>query len=108
MIPAENVRGFINKLENILYTLHLGDETWHQFDIISDQHLGSNIREILQDDITEEIAIVWNIDDVQIVRPDLTDKQASDVLKNLKNGHDASIGVNWESIETIAENLFPL
>ena len=108
MIPVENIRNFIRELENIFYTLHLGDETWNAFDTITDLYFGSNIREIVQDNITEEIAVIWNIEDIQSIRPDLTDKQASDVLENLKENHDANIGINWESIEITADNLFSI
>ena len=55
----------------------------------------------------KEIAIIWHIEDVQNIRPDLTDKQASAVLKNLKKNHDANIGINWETIEIVANILFP-
>jgi hypothetical protein len=107
MIPAENIKNFIRELEGIFYTLHLGDETWNQFDTITDLYFGCNLREIAQDNITEEIAIVWSIADVQSIRPDLTDEQASDVLKSLKRNHDATIGINWDLIEIIADDLFP-
>ena len=54
-----------------------------------------------------EIAIFWNIEDVQSVRSDLTDHQASEVLKYLKENHDADIGINWDTIEVQADILFP-
>ena len=57
--------------------------------------------------ILKEIAIFWHIEDVQSVRPDLTDEQASSVLKNLKKNHDANEGITWEIIKVIADILFP-
>ena len=57
--------------------------------------------------MVKEIAIIWHIEDVQSIRPDLTDEQASFVLKHLKNNHDANIGINWETIEIVADILFP-
>ena len=48
--------------------------------------------EVLQDNITEEITIVWHIEDVQSIRPDLTDEQASDVLVCSQDNHDATVG----------------
>jgi hypothetical protein len=107
MISAENAKEFLSGLENIFYSLHLDDATWNEFDTITDQYFGSNIREILRDDITEEIAIRWHIQDVQSIRPDLSDQQASDVLVRLKKNHDATVGINWDTIETVAEILFP-
>lgn len=64
---------------------------------------------IIQDNRTlvKEIVIVWHIEDVQSIRSDLTDEQASIVLKHLKKNHDANIGINWETIEIVADILFP-
>jgi hypothetical protein len=107
MIPAENVRNFISAIENIFYTLHLGDETWNEFDVITDLHLGCNIRDTSRDEIPEEIAIIWHIEDVQCIRPDLTNEKASEVLIRLKKNHDATVGINWDTIETVADILFP-
>lgn len=53
------------------------------------------------------IAILWHIDDVKEVRPDLTRKQCIEVLKQCKHGHDAGIGINWDVIEVVADSLFP-
>lgn len=66
-----------------------------------------NMPKITHDDITEEIAIIWHIDDIQNIRPDLSKQQASDVLIHLKENHDASEGINWDTIETVADILFP-
>lgn len=67
----------------------------------------ANQHENEQQPIIEEIAIKWHIDDVLNIRPDLTNYQASMVLINLKQNHDASVGINWETIETVADLLFP-
>jgi len=53
-----------------------------------------------------EIAIVWDITDVQEVRPDLTDDQAWEVLQQVESKQDANIGVTWETLECVAEDLF--
>jgi len=53
-----------------------------------------------------EIAITWSIEDVQFVRPDLTDDQAWQVLQQVNRHHDAELGVNWQTLECIAEDLF--
>jgi hypothetical protein len=55
----------------------------------------------------KEIAIVWTIDDVLEQRPELNEQQASDVLKFMKSNHDATIGINWDYIDAVAETLFP-
>jgi hypothetical protein len=53
-----------------------------------------------------KIALVWCIEDVQDVRPDLTNEQAWEVLRQVKHNHDADIGVNWYTLEWNAEDLF--
>ena len=55
----------------------------------------------------DEIAIVWHIDDVKEVRPDLTDEQCRAVLRQADESHDATIGINWEVLEIHADDLFP-
>ncbi len=58
--------------------------------------------------LVKEIAIYWHIEDVQDVRPDLTDEHASIVLQHLKKNHDANVGINWDTIEIVADILFPM
>ena len=55
-----------------------------------------------------QIAIIWDISDVQSLRPDLTDEQALSVLEKVKDKHDADIGISWATIEIWADILFPL
>jgi hypothetical protein len=63
------------------------------------------IREILAS--RGWVASLWHTNDVQMVRPDLTDEQAMQVLERCINKHDAEIGINWLVLETIADDLFP-
>lgn len=58
-------------------------------------------------DTTRQIALIWDIEDVQAVAPNLTDEQAFEVLKSAKNRHDANLGVNWDVLETLACDMFP-
>lgn len=53
------------------------------------------------------VSIKWATEDVWEVRPDLTEQQADKVLDALVDKHDATIGVNWDVIEIIANNMFP-
>ena len=53
-----------------------------------------------------QIASLWNVEDVQSIRPDLTEGQAWEVLQSAEKGHDATIGINWEVLECHAEMLF--
>ncbi|CEG59308.1 hypothetical protein [Legionella fallonii] len=57
--------------------------------------------------LTQEISIVWSIEDVLDVRPLLSKEQASIVLQHLKKNHDATIGINWDVIEIVSDDLFP-
>jgi hypothetical protein len=52
------------------------------------------------------IAVVWHIEDVLEVRPDLNKNQAWQVLRSVKQNHDANVGINWEVLATHAEMLF--
>jgi hypothetical protein len=56
---------------------------------------------------SDEIAIVWSIDDVKITCGWLTDDQALEVLFALKSHHDASIGINWDVIHDTGDYMFP-
>lgn len=63
-------------------------------------------REALHD--RREVAVVWCIEDVQGVRPDLTDEQAWDVLQECERRHDCEYGFTWTYIECIAADLYPV
>ncbi len=54
----------------------------------------------------KQIALIWSIEDVQQVRHDLTDEQAWEVLQQVKNDHDATLGVTWDTLEWAAKDLF--
>jgi hypothetical protein len=53
-----------------------------------------------------EIALGWSVEDVQQVRPDLSDEQAWQVLQRVERKHDATLGVTWDTLEWAAEDLF--
>lgn len=55
----------------------------------------------------DAIFIEWCIDDVKEVRPDLDDEQAWDVLQMVKDNHDATIGISWDTLEYAADHLYP-
>ena len=60
------------------------------------------------ENMVNEIAIWWSVDDVLDVRPDLDRYQAHLVLRLAKNQHDASIGINRGVLMYHAEDLFPV
>ena len=53
-----------------------------------------------------QIASIWWIEDVRGIRPDLTCKQAWEVLKAVRQFEDASVGINWDVLHSHAEILF--
>ncbi|HHF7367764.1 TPA: hypothetical protein ACPSKY_002908 [Legionella bozemanae] len=66
----------------------------------------SNISTAGTNSLVQEISIVWSIEDVLDVRPLLSKEQASIVLQHLKKNHDATIGINWDVIEIVSDDLF--
>jgi hypothetical protein len=105
-IPAENVKQFLSGLEATCNRLQFSDAIWNDFARIAWLYFGSTMA-ITRGTITEKIGIFWHIKDVQDIRPDLTNEQASEVLKSLKMNHDAAQGINWDIIEITANDLFP-
>jgi len=55
-----------------------------------------------------QIAIIWSIEDVQSIRPDLSDDQSMEVLRTAEDKHDASLGISWDTLEIWADYLYPL
>lgn len=53
-----------------------------------------------------QIAAIWCVEDVQEVRPDLSDDQAWEVLQYAGRHHDAEHGMTWTTLEIVAEELF--
>ena len=53
-----------------------------------------------------EIAIVWCLDDVKEVRPDLNNNQCWQVLQHAQRHHDATVGISWEVLDIVAGILF--
>lgn len=54
----------------------------------------------------QQIAIIWSIEDVLEVRPDLSDDQAWEVLRVVDRRHDANLGVTWDTLAFAAADLF--
>lgn len=52
------------------------------------------------------IAVFWGIEDVKEVAPHLSDNQCREVLAMADRRHDAEVGINWITLETIADMLF--
>jgi len=68
------------------------------------------LNELDQFDLVDKrtsMAVVWFAEDVQSVREDLSDEQAMAVLQTMEQRHDGNIGINWEYIEAVADDLYP-
>jgi hypothetical protein len=53
-----------------------------------------------------KIAAIWSIEDVQGIRPDLTNDQACEVLEEVGRKHDAEYGISWTTLDCMADILF--
>lgn len=53
------------------------------------------------------IAIIWDVEDVQSVRPNLDADQAWHVLQKCERSHDCEWGMTWDYIESVADCLYP-
>ena len=53
------------------------------------------------------ISLVWSVDDMLEERPHLSQDEAMEVLLEVKRRHDASIGVNWDTLRDTADDLYP-
>lgn len=49
----------------------------------------------------------WSIEDVHGRRPDLSEMECREVLRTVERRHDANIGINWDVIDMIADDLYP-
>jgi len=49
--------------------------------------------------LPDEIAITWSYEDILSEDSTLTDVEARQVLQLLKDFHDATVGINWDTIK---------
>ena len=54
-----------------------------------------------------QVAALWSTEDVQEIRPDLSEDQAWEVLQAVSRRHDAELGINWLTLELAADDLYP-
>jgi hypothetical protein len=45
------------------------------------------------------ISIIWNIEDVKSLEPNMSDEQSIEVLRLALKNHDANEGINWTVLE---------
>lgn len=63
-----------------------------------------DIHEILAE--RRLIGLLWGIEDVHEVRPGLSEDQCWEVLQFVECHKDAELGINWQTLEFAAEELF--
>jgi hypothetical protein len=63
-----------------------------------------DIHEILAE--RRLIGHLWGVEDVEEVRPDLSDDQCWEVLQQVDDQKDAGLGITWFTLEMAAEQLF--
>lgn len=68
-------------------------------------NVNPRVRELLARH--HSIAAIWCTDDVRGIRPHLTEEQAWEVLQQVDDLHDAEWGINWTTLATVADDLFP-
>lgn len=54
----------------------------------------------------DRIAITWTVEDVIAIKPGLSEEQAAHVLNVALHNHDASRGINWDTLANDADYLF--
>jgi hypothetical protein len=64
----------------------------------------ADIHELLAE--RRQIAMIWSTEDVQGIRPDLSDDQCWEVLQSVDHHKDAELGITWLTLELAAEDLF--
>jgi hypothetical protein len=69
------------------------------------KHSRIDIQELLEQ--RRQVAVIWCLEDVQAIRPDLNDDQAWKVLQECERSHDCEVGFTWLLIELTADDLFP-
>ncbi len=70
-----------------------------------DSKVENDIRDAFDKDTC--IMMTWHIEDITNIRPDLTEKQALEVLLYAEDNHDANNGYNWDFFSWCAEELYP-
>jgi hypothetical protein len=72
--------------------------------IPEEEEIDVDIHELLAEN--RQIALIWSVEDVQQLRPDLNDDQAWEVLQHVDHHKDAELGITWLTLEMAADHLF--
>ena len=63
----------------------------------------TKLIEAIEEKQENTIHIEWHIDDVLMDNPELSEENARDVLNDLDCNHDACNGINWDTINYVAD-----
>lgn len=55
----------------------------------------------------DKIALTWTIEDVRDCKKGITDEEAKDALAEVLHGHDASVGVTWDTLVAACGGSYP-
>lgn len=58
-------------------------------------------------DERHEVAVIWCVEDVQSLRPDLDEEESWHVLQRCRKVHDCNHGFTWDLIQYVADDLYP-
>ena len=67
--------------------------------------INHHVRQLLAQQ--HSIAAIWCTDDVRVIRPQLTEEQAWEVLQEVDDRRDAEWGITWTTLEVAADDLYP-
>ena len=69
-----------------------------------DTHIQMINSPIVFDEDYDKVVIKWSWEDVQSLRPDMTKKQALEMLDSIgKHLHERSVELGWEVMETLIQ-----
>ena len=75
--------------------------------ILVDLEDGDTVSKELAEDAGKTIAHVWHVDDVMGQAKErhinLSDQQCLEILQLIDRGKDASVGINWDVIDTVTD-----
>jgi hypothetical protein len=63
------------------------------------------IFNIIADYLSDKCVIVWTIQDIHGIDPDISDEDAAEILGIIEENFDASIGVDWDTLHMAVKDF---
>ena len=57
---------------------------------------------------TDDLMLFVGVQKMAQLRPDLTNEDCRKILHAVKDKHDATLGISWDTIESIAYDMYPI